>query len=220
MVKRWSLKAAEAACHCGNYPAAREAERLAVLIDEKRTTGRIILSEKDACSIQAALEDATGAHQLACACWDDNREPNPDRETSNVRHADVGGDRVPGGLRADARDSVVGPEAAVSNSMRAMQDDVAEMLRALGLSDAAAPMSPHDVVQRQVLPAIRQLALQASRVGSLGPTVILTASSGKRCDRSSLYGHVFDGNSDTCICGQARYVYDSVKDCGTIASDD
>lgn len=83
-VKRWSLKAAERACHCGNYPAAREAERLAVLIDEKRVTGRIILSEKDACSIQVALEDAVGAHHLACACWEEHRKANPDTETSNV----------------------------------------------------------------------------------------------------------------------------------------
>lgn len=40
------------------------------------------------------------------------------------------------------------------------QDDLAEILRALGLSDAARPYSCHETVLRDVLPAIRSLRSQ------------------------------------------------------------
>lgn len=38
-----------------------------------------------------------------------------------------------------------------------LQDDLAELLRALGLSDHARPYSPHEVMQREVLPAVQSL---------------------------------------------------------------
>jgi hypothetical protein len=37
------------------------------------------------------------------------------------------------------------------------QDDLAEVLQVLGLGDHARPISPHAVVQTEVLPAIRRL---------------------------------------------------------------
>lgn len=37
------------------------------------------------------------------------------------------------------------------------QDDVADLLRALGLSDHARPYSAHEVLQREILPRIREL---------------------------------------------------------------
>lgn len=36
-------------------------------------------------------------------------------------------------------------------------EDLREILRALGLSDAARPYSAHEVVQREILPAIKRL---------------------------------------------------------------
>lgn len=39
----------------------------------------------------------------------------------------------------------------------AMQDDIAAALRALGLSDHARPMSPHQVMLDEVIPAINKL---------------------------------------------------------------
>jgi hypothetical protein len=43
-----------------------------------------------------------------------------------------------------------------------MQDDLLEMLRALGLGDHARPDSPHFVVQDEILPAIRRLVAAAA----------------------------------------------------------
>jgi ABC-type antimicrobial peptide transport system ATPase subunit len=40
-----------------------------------------------------------------------------------------------------------------------MQDDLAAVLRALGLGDHARPVSPHEVMRREVLPAIERLQL-------------------------------------------------------------
>jgi hypothetical protein len=47
-----------------------------------------------------------------------------------------------------------------------MQDDLAAILRELGLGDHARPLSPHQVVQTEVLPMIRawRMALTASGV--------------------------------------------------------
>lgn len=45
----------------------------------------------------------------------------------------------------------------MSDDSTVAQDDLAEILRALGLGDHARPESPHGVVQSKVLPAIRQL---------------------------------------------------------------
>lgn len=45
----------------------------------------------------------------------------------------------------------------MSGSIDAIQNDVAELLRTLGLSDHARPVSPHAVVQDEILPAIRRL---------------------------------------------------------------
>lgn len=49
-------------------------------------------------------------------------------------------------------DPMTAPDAAVA------QDDLAAILRAAGLSDAARPYSPHECVQRDLLPAIRRLS--------------------------------------------------------------
>lgn len=48
------------------------------------------------------------------------------------------------------------PPGARDKITDAMQHDVAEMLRALGLGDHARPASPHDVVQNEILPRLRQ----------------------------------------------------------------
>ncbi len=42
------------------------------------------------------------------------------------------------------------------------QDDLAAILRAVGLSDAARPYSPHEVVQRDLLPRLRRLASESA----------------------------------------------------------
>lgn len=44
-----------------------------------------------------------------------------------------------------------------------MQDDIAELLRILGLGDHARPCSPHEIVQQEVIPAVRALAAPARR---------------------------------------------------------
>lgn len=41
--------------------------------------------------------------------------------------------------------------------MSAHQEDVRDMLAALGISDHARPYSPHEVVRREILPAIERL---------------------------------------------------------------
>lgn len=38
-----------------------------------------------------------------------------------------------------------------------MQNDVAELLRALGLGDHARPISCHDVIQEEILPSLREI---------------------------------------------------------------
>lgn len=37
---------------------------------------------------------------------------------------------------------------------------------------------------------------------------VLVTTPAKRCDDTRLDGHVFEGASDTCLCGQALYVYE------------
>ena len=49
----------------------------------------------------------------------------------------------------------------------AMQDDIAEMLRALGLSDRARDASPHEVVIDEVLPAIKRLTRQRDELNQM-----------------------------------------------------
>jgi DNA-directed RNA polymerase subunit RPC12/RpoP len=51
-------------------------------------------------------------------------------------------------------------------AMRVMQDDIADMLRALGIPDAARAESPHRVVQRLIIPAIHRLVARRSHPGS------------------------------------------------------
>lgn len=45
----------------------------------------------------------------------------------------------------------------VDLSPAAFQDDVRDLLLALGLSDHARPVSAHNVVQDEIIPAIRRL---------------------------------------------------------------
>lgn len=44
-----------------------------------------------------------------------------------------------------------------SEERATMQDDIGAILEALGLGDHARTYSPHEVVQREILPAIREL---------------------------------------------------------------
>jgi hypothetical protein len=49
----------------GHAEQAKEATRLAVVLDEKRIPGgAVVLSQQLAQEIQVALEDASGAHQI------------------------------------------------------------------------------------------------------------------------------------------------------------
>lgn len=47
--------------------------------------------------------------------------------------------------------------AAVSTSTEGIIEDLGEILEALGLGNHARPISPHQVVQDEILPAIRRL---------------------------------------------------------------
>lgn len=59
----------EAACRCGELRLAEDAERLAVLLDEKRVSGgSVVLSQTVAAKIQAALESAASTHKVHCGC--------------------------------------------------------------------------------------------------------------------------------------------------------
>lgn len=58
-------------------------------------------------------------------------------------------------------------QLSISAKFNIMQDDIAEMLRALGIGDHARSMSPHRVVQDEVLPGIRRLVGDASLIESL-----------------------------------------------------
>ncbi|MDX1390552.1 MAG: hypothetical protein R3344_15290, partial [Acidobacteriota bacterium] len=46
-------------------------------------------------------------------------------------------------------------ESRAALNTEVLQADVRDLLRALGISDHARPISPHEVVQTEVLPAIR-----------------------------------------------------------------
>lgn len=62
-------------------------------------------------------------------------------------------DRVQEAIRsAQLRDGRMSP-----SEREVMLDDLDEILRALGLGDHARTYSPHEVVQREILPAIREL---------------------------------------------------------------
>ena len=49
-----------------------------------------------------------------------------------------------------------------------MQDDIAEILRTLGLGDHARPLSPHEVVQQEILPMLREMAITCVIFGAAG----------------------------------------------------
>lgn len=49
------------------------------------------------------------------------------------------------------------PAAQVKDERELVIEDLRAILRALGLSDGARPYSAHEVVQRDILPAIRRL---------------------------------------------------------------
>lgn len=44
----------------------------------------------------------------------------------------------------------------ISSSFVVMQDDIAELLRALGLSDHARDASPHEVMTNEIIPAVKR----------------------------------------------------------------
>jgi hypothetical protein len=44
-----------------------------------------------------------------------------------------------------------------AHSMNAMQDDIAELLRALKISDHARPISPHELMQTIIIPHVRDI---------------------------------------------------------------
>jgi hypothetical protein len=48
--------------------------------------------------------------------------------------------------------------------MAVMQDDMAELLRALGLGDHARPASPHEVMVNEIIPAAWNLRARADGV--------------------------------------------------------
>jgi hypothetical protein len=47
------------------------------------------------------------------------------------------------------------PRDEHSDAMSLMQDDMHELLRLLGLGDHARPISPHEVMQQEILPRVR-----------------------------------------------------------------
>ena len=47
----------------------------------------------------------------------------------------------------------------------AMQDDMAELLRALGLGDHARPESPHEVMRKEIIPALRAAIARRAETG-------------------------------------------------------
>lgn len=47
------------------------------------------------------------------------------------------------------------PRDEHSDAMSLMQDDMHELLRLLGLGDYARPISPHEVMQQEILPRVR-----------------------------------------------------------------
>lgn len=53
--------------------------------------------------------------------------------------------------------NLIGNERRLDVANDAMQDDLAEILRTMGLSDHARPESPHEVMQGVVLPELRKL---------------------------------------------------------------
>lgn len=59
----------------GEAELAREATRLATLIDEKRASGTVVLSRRDAADVQIALENASRVHEVLA---DDNTDDGPD----------------------------------------------------------------------------------------------------------------------------------------------
>lgn len=58
-------------------------------------------------------------------------------------------------------------------------EDVAQILRALGLSDHARPVSAHEVVQTEILPAIAEHFRQVERLANLVDTVATTLDTRK-----------------------------------------
>jgi hypothetical protein len=81
-------------------------------------------------------------------------------------------------------------------SHAAMQDDVAATLRALGISDHARPVSPHQVMQDEVLPA-----LAALREREKALVEVLMAYKGA-------FGGIDNGK---CIeCGTSGRYYDTI----------
>lgn len=76
-----------------------------------------------------------------------------------------------GGYRGSGRAEGVGPPRSVpSGSARpdasVAQDDLAAILRELGLGDHARPESPHEVVQGLVLPTVREVVRQRDEARS------------------------------------------------------
>lgn len=51
----------------------------------------------------------------------------------------------------------------MSSAMDTMQEDIAQALRALDLGDHARPVSPHEVMRYEVVPAIHRLREQVSQ---------------------------------------------------------
>lgn len=44
-----------------------------------------------------------------------------------------------------------------------MQDDMIELMEALGISTHARPVSPHRVMQDEILPAVREMRIRAKQ---------------------------------------------------------
>ena len=79
------------------------------------------------------------------------------------------------------------------DSVQLQQDDLRAILDALGISTHARPYSPHEVVQREVLPAITALRAKVARVVALREDV--RAEQNRCC----IYGTTH-GDGRTCDC--------------------
>lgn len=55
-------------------------------------------------------------------------------------------------------------DTSILHETSILQDDLAELLRALEISDHARPYSPHEVMQREVLPAVRSMVATLRRL--------------------------------------------------------
>jgi hypothetical protein len=61
-------------------------------------------------------------------------------------------------LALEGRPAPERPEAAYDRATTLMHDDMVELLNLLKLGDHARPISPHEVMQQEILPRIRELA--------------------------------------------------------------